>query len=482
VDIFGQLPSSPAFRSELLHFIRLSANYAASIFIDCRERAQSKHRKQFAEWLTQNSDEKDGQLWTALVSKARWFDALKADFSDVIRQMPVPMQTRLERAVQHDHVIPWDLRRFELALIDLREYRHWLEHYDERQARGARKPVSDERLLQLLGLTLLPHLNNHLLGRMRHYARRKGLRLNAIDLAKAKTVLDCASADRREASRYINGLKRRVDADTIRRRIEQKYGNAPGDKAVHRIAKEEAKKRRDLETRKASLVELHQRYFDQATWPRYNLENFLIRFAFIGRGRIMALESLLGSETDDARMDFIQAIEPAFDLSMDIALILHEWMSELEQAGVPIRNKKKAGPLAADLRNAIAHGGWFWDVRNRAVPDQRYTFAELLGGLLDLPNRFNLPDAPAVRNALLTRLEACLRAQVVIKAYRLPQPGDDPNRNSPPLRIRRWTPELRAQFADRSIWRIERRPALKRLAATWMRDLAATRKLAQKAQ
>jgi len=476
MGILAYLTPIPAFRIELLHFIRLAANYTASIFIECRSRAQPKHRHQFAEWLAQNEQDKDKQLWLGLRTRARWFDALKQDFTYVIREMPIPLQTRLERAIQHDHLLPWDLRRFERALDDLREYRHWLEHYDERVRSGRVCPCTDERLVELLGLLLLPHLNNHLLGRMRYHARRAGFRGTPAAIPAAKAIMDKSVADRREASREINGLKRRIDADTIRDRITRKYGNPPGDQAVHRIAREEAKKRRDLETRKRALLTLHGEYFDPQTWPRYNLENFLIRFAFIGKGRIAELEALLGEAKGGGRHNFITAVEPAFELALDIALIFHDYLTELEIAGVPIRKRAKVGPAVTGLRNAIAHGDWFWRVPDPARNDVPFTFDEIIERLAALPGDFGLAGPAQWRNNLLTRLESCLRDRKRTLAYRIPQPGDDPNRNPSPIKVARWTDAARERFADRKTWRIERSPALRSLAARWKREIAAARK------
>lgn len=468
-EIFGNPLQRPAFRSDLLYFIRLAGNYACSIFRDTRERAQSKHRKQFAEWLAANVADKDDKLWRALVHNERWFDTLKADFPRMIEDMPDAMRNRLDRVVQQDHALPLDLRNFTACLDDLREARGWLEHYDERRAKGDAGRITDERLLRILGLMLLPFMGNHLLGRMRHHARRSGFRRVTEPVNRAKAILESALADRREASRHINGLKRKNDHETIRRHIMQNYGNAPGDQAVHRIAKEEAKKRRDLESRKAALIELHRRYFPDNLWPRYNYENFLIRFAFIGRGRIGEMEALLGGE----RHDFIQAIEPLFMLSMDVALVLHGWLAELEAAGVPVRTRKKVGAVVPALRNALAHGGWFWKVDDPDTPGTSVPFGRILDEMLALPAQFGITEPKRWRNDLLARIEAELRPCGWHRVYRLPQADEDPNRMPAPHVIRRWTVDQRTRFADRTLWRIEKRPALRRLAAGWIRDIQA---------
>ncbi|MFV0644343.1 MAG: hypothetical protein ACK5NN_07560 [Sphingomonadaceae bacterium] len=475
--LFDPLLDRSAFRADLLYFIRLAGNYAAHIFIDVRSRAPSKHRKQMAEWLENDTPVKDKHFQSELVKNAPRFDALKADFTTVLEKMPDPMRTRLAGALQYDHALPLDLGNFTRALDDLREYRHYLEHYDERKRQGRSCPVTDERVLDILGLILLPFLNAHMLGRMRHHGRR--LRLRDLDLRynEAKKHIDAAQTKKRDASKFINGLKKRVDHDSIRDMLTRKYDDPPGEQAVHRIAKEEAKKRRDLEQRKASLLELHRDFFREHTWPRYNLENFLIRFGFIGKGRIQELEKLLGSYGEDEaeQRDFINDIEPLFMLSMDIGLVIHSWLAELEEEGVPLKKTKKIGKTVISIRNTIAHGGWVWDVKDTARNKEIMTLAEILKELSALPERFSIPDAQNWRNQLFTRMEATIQPCKWHRVYAITRPGDDPNQIPAHYVVKRWTVEKRESFSDRTRWRVERRTALRRVASAWMREIATAR-------
>ncbi|MFA6219888.1 MAG: hypothetical protein WC692_08950 [Erythrobacter sp.] len=474
---FGPLLARPAFRSDLLYFIRLAGNYAASIFADVRNRAPTKHRRAFDDWLASHQCN-DAMLKTELTDHRKWFDAHKRDFTNILEDMPHYMRDRLTRALQYDHALTLDHRGLSKCLDDLREYRHWLEHAEERIDKGEKRPqnVTDDRLLHILGLMLLPFMGNHLLGRIRHHAGRSGLRAHDVQniAAPAKAILDSALTDRREASKFINGLKRRVDNDTIRRRITTRYGNAPSDQAVHRIAREDAKKRRDLEDRKSALLDLHRRYFAEGHWPRYNYENFLIRFGFIGRARIAAMENLLRNRSDEP-LDFILHIEPLFMLSMDIALIIHCWLAALEERGVPIRNMKQIGPRVPAIRNAISHGGWVWDVipkgENAPLP-----FGEVLTALLTALDHSAVNDKARWKNDLLTAIEGALRPMQWSRVHdRSPPPADDPNRMPPGFTVKRWDAATRTRFADRTRWHIEKRQPLRRIAAAWMRELAKVR-------
>lgn len=468
-DIFGPLLERPAFRADLLYFIRLAGNYAASIFIDVRNRAPMHHRHALDVFITGHAGN-DTQLLAALTNRHAWFDALKADFTILLGEMPQYMKDRLERALTEDHLLPWDRRNFIKALDDLREYRHFLEHPEKRIN------VTDERLLETLGRMLLPFLGNHLAGRVHHHGRRSGMRNARAAAEQTRTILADALAARRETSKFMNGLKRRVSHDEIAAELTRKRGSPPHDAAVHKIAKARKKERADLECRKAAMLTLHRSYFNETSWPRYNHENFLMRFAFIGKRRILDLENKLQFPAD--RHDFIHAIEPFFILSMDMALIIHCWLTELEGAGVPIRNRKelaKVTPAAAwlpDIRNAIAHGGWIWAVEPKDRSSQPLSFAELVASLLAALHHPKVArDGAKWRNDLLTRMEGALRPCGWHHIYAKAQPDDDPNQMRAHHVIKRWTAKTRARYADRYKWHVEKRPYLRRVAATWMRDL-----------
>ncbi|NJM50886.1 MAG: hypothetical protein HC843_08395 [Sphingomonadales bacterium] len=172
--LFSHLESSPAFRGEMRYFLQLAGNYIANIFIQVRAKSPSKHRKAFAQWLgTQPSSVKDKQLYDALVCKAEWFEAYKRDFAIMLDDMPPVMRDRMGRSIQNDHCIPLDMAGFIRSLDRLREYRHWLEHYKDHAEKNQKRPVTeDSDILRDLGLLLVPHLLNHLHGRIRHHQRK----------------------------------------------------------------------------------------------------------------------------------------------------------------------------------------------------------------------------------------------------------------------------------------------------------------------
>ena len=519
-DLLGHLLKRPGFRADLLYFIRLAGNYAVSIFVDCRQRASDKQKAEFSHWLgldvgkgrsnakpSSSQKELEARLWKQFLQRnpnfvsavdksphvkqsnwsdlafgRQWFDIFKTDFPKLLAEMPVSMRERLSRSLQKDHLLPWTTKDFLRAVENLTAYRHWLEHPEDKIKKGELRPtISDSRLFEILGLMLLPFLGNHLVGRIRHHERRIGLRRSNGRADHVASTLADAMATRRDTSKFMNGLKRRIDNDSIRQQLTRKYGNPPGDKAVHRIAKEEAKKRRDLEHQKKAMLDLHRRYFDDHVWPRYNYENFLIRFAFIGRRRIQDLEEKLGY-SGDQRPDFINAIEPAFTLAMDVALIIHVWLTELEDEGLNLRKSKNNafGPVIPALRNAIAHGDWIWAVADKSRNNQTYAFRTLLEELLSAPHKGGLRDWTQWQNSLLTRLEGVLRPCGWTYVHAIAQTGDDPNQMPARYVVKRWTTAQRVRFASREFWFLDKRPALRRMAAQWMRDIAEVRKAGEK--
>ncbi len=470
--MIGDLLPSHAFRSDLLYFIRLAGNYAASIFISCRSKAPSNKRKELALFL-ENYSFTDHHLREALIQKKGWFDALKSDFPKFLEDMPVYLRDRLSRCLQYDHALPMSHRAFSETLDSLIQYRHYLEHYDERVRTGRLPVVSDARLLNSLGLMLLPHLHNHLLGRIQSHSRKRRIKL---PLASIRETLQDAVSQRREASRFINGLKLKVHHEDLRHSILAKYGNEPSDAAVHRIAKENRKKRQDLEHSKSAMLDFYRAYFPEEQWPRYNFQNFLIRYAFIGAARIKEIEAFLFQPNYEGHRDFMEVIEPFFNVSMDIILVFHVWLAELEADGVPVRKKKDVGAISVALRNSISHGGWFWNMRESET-DPVLSLNDLLAALLRLPHQYQLSNAQQRCNDLLTKLESILRNIPRAKVYRKLGQNDDPNQRPAPISIRRWTHERRNQYSNTSLWQINKRPALRSVIARWLREIDDARSL-----
>lgn len=446
--LFEDLEQRPAFRADIRYFVGLATNYIASIFIAVREGAPSKHRKAFAVWLDQHAPSMtDAKLREALVHRHRWFDCNKADFTIILETMPQPMKDRLGRALMVDHAIPMTLREFVATTDTLREYRHWLEHYDERISRRARRPVHDWEVLRLLGHLLIPHLLNHLCERIHSHARKAGVHQTDARgrTERARAICQAAIAARRAATMDQAGFRTR---GTVVRKERQEA------QAVHERWRQ-----------------AHAARFSESTWPRYNLHNWKLRWFFYGPHRIEQLEQLLRhpDESNNAPVDFIQAVEPLFNLSADVALVIHDLLVDLKARGVNVAAKKQVGPMVPAIRNAVAHGDFFWTVAQPAVTPPKpipvvEVFAELQRLCLSLPS-----GAKQLRNDFVTRLEATLRDAKVTLAYPAAE-FDDLNRSPPPLRIRRWSNAVRERVAQGGM-RIERRPALRRVTAQWMRAL-----------
>ncbi|MEQ1724827.1 MAG: hypothetical protein ABL882_02750 [Sphingopyxis sp.] len=456
--LFADLESSAAFRADMLYFLRLAGNYMANIFVTVRAGAPSKHRKAFAEWLTpplpargaqKPSPIEDKPLRDALVTKQLWFDAYKRDFAVMLGEMPQAMKDRLGRSIQADHCLPLDLRNFIAMLDELREYRHWLDHYDERVQKKEKRPVTDEQVARHLGLLLLPHLHNHLIGRVHHHRCKAGQRSfgrpKAAANAELKAIFDRATADRREAT--MERMGRRTKGSVIRK--ERQEAQQVGER----------------------WRQTHAARFSPDTWPRYNLHNWKTRYYFMGEGRIAKLESQLRPAGDDGAMvDFIHAIEPLFNLSLDLNLAIHMALTAIEGLGIKIRSKKDVGLIIPALRNEIAHGGFFWDVKggDGAVLAAADVFEAMQGLMLQASN------GKQRRNDFVTAAQQLMRKARTSLAFP-PADPDDANRSPPPIRVRTWGAGNRVRYGHSSAFRLEKRKDLSRVVAAWMRALASSR-------
>jgi hypothetical protein len=448
-NLFADLESSAAFRADMLYFLRMAGNYMANIFINTRSGAPSKHRRTLAEWLDkQATTDYDDKLLTALKTKKPWFDVYKKGASTLLENMPLPMRDRLARSVQTDHCLPLSLSNFIKMLDELRAYRHWLEHYEERIQKKQSRSVTDDVIARHLGLLLLPHLHNHLIGRVHHHSCKMGQRHFGRPKAHANSALHTifakAIAERREAT--MERMGKRTKGSVIRKERQE--------------AQEAGERWRTT----------HAARFAPETWPRYNVHNWKIRFYFMGQGRIAQLENLLRPANNDrAAIDFIHAIEPLFNLSLDINLSIHLALTGLEQSGVKVGNKKQVGSIIPAIRNEIAHGGFFWDAKDGNNPLSVQQVFEAVQDLL-----LEQTNGKQLRNDFVTAIEQHLHKARITLVYP-PATTDNPNKNPPPIRIRNWSADNRARYGANSGYRLEKRKDYRRVAAAWMRELVKSR-------
>jgi hypothetical protein len=445
----SELLRRPGFRADMLYFLRMAGAYLETIFTDARGNWKVNRLKAYQTIIDARSAKEptEQKFLAAMRRQDPGIEfVFKKEFTYLLAHLEPTHKAHIRRRLLWEHALPWDFNGYDNVIETLRTYRHYLEHFDEKIGKDEKRPA-DTRVLKYLGLLLLPHLHNHLLGRVIHHERKLALRKKPYSDA-VRSILRDAETDRRETSRNLFGLKTRQ----LLPRSE----------------------RLDRETYNQRWKERFPLWFAADTWPRYNEHNFKIRYHFMGQARLKALGQALqnsasanGYFADAAQCDFIRELEPLYYATLDINLILHKQLAEREAAGVEIKSAKKVGALIPALRNEIAHGGFFWQVKNKSNNNGIYTLPEVFGAVQRLcPNKES-------RNDLTTALAAVIKAYGAHRVLDRQGLSHNPNQNPPPHIIHRWTADKRAKYASRDRWHIDRRPRLRAVLAQWKRALLA---------
>jgi hypothetical protein len=479
---FTALLTRPGFRADLLYFIRMAGTYIETIFLDARVNWKDNRLKSFQTIIDglKEKNPKYDKNWIALRKQDPGIEfAAKDAFKLLLAHLETTHKSSLSRRLQWEHALPWSFDIYYHKVEQLRAYRNFLEHPD-----GKTKPDDDE-LLHTLGLLLLPHLQNHLIGRIIHHQRKlakpspsplggegrgeggeggqhSGFRTSSPQpspskerefTAAVRDILQKAETDRRETSRNIFGLKtrqtlpknERIDRETYNNRWKERFAD----------------------------------WFASDTWPRYNEHNFKVRYHFIGRRRLALLGTALQSSpstkgyfNDPARSDFIRELEPIYYASLDINLILQKFLFEMKSLKLEVGSAKKMKNSIPALRNEIAHGGFFWAVADKDNAGQVVSLETLFGDLLSLPAKADMPNIKERQNDLITAIAGVIKNYGAHRVHDSEKIGDDPNKRPPPYIIHRWTAEKRARYADSKRYTIDRRPRVRALLASWKRALA----------
>jgi hypothetical protein len=438
----------PGFRADMLYFLRMAGTYIETIFIDARVNWKDNRLKTYQSIIDARLKKEPSQknFLVAMRKQDPGIEfAFKKDFTFLLADLQPTHKDHIRRRLLWEHALPWDFKRYDEVIETLRSYRHYLEHFDEKIKKGEHR-LPDKNLLKMLGLLLLPHLHNHLIGRVIHHERKLDLPKNSYSAA-VRIIMRGAETDRREASHNLFGLKTRQ----LLPRNERK----------------------DRETYNQRWKERFPLWFAPDTWPRYNEHNFKVRYHFMGQARLNKLGAALQNATphkgyfdDPAQCDFIRELEPLYYATLDLNLILHKFLAEREAAGVDVKNVNVVGRVIPALRNEIAHGGFFWSVTNKSN-NMIHPLKNIFSAMLKL-----MPDKNSC-NDLATPIVGVIKAYGAHRVHDRQALPDTPNQYPPPLVVHRWTAAKRATYASRERWHIDRRPRLRALLATGKRALDA---------
>ncbi|MCI5047806.1 MAG: hypothetical protein MRY59_09910 [Aquisalinus sp.] len=399
----------------------------------------------------------DSKLYEALVPNGQgWLnpvlDPYKADFFTVLKELPQGRKDALARTLRIRHGVPLTFNNFVRALEQLREKRHYLEHSDEKKPDG----FSETQVLEALGLLLLPALHQQFLGALNAAACRLekcGQVCPRGELAAARHLLAEKAEERKEETRRLYG---------------------------EHISKLSRSDRQDYHESLIAWNRKYDAFYPPGCWPRYNLHNFRIRHAFIGKPRLHLIEKALRDSLPESRRaawqpHFSRDIEPLFLLAMKVNRLTDYFCQTLKQCDAEVLSKKqrqRRGAMAVEnmgaIRNSAAHGGLFWTIRDKS--GELLSPSAYFGALFAAALKPHVPHSTELKSQIFSRFRDLLQEQ----EYVWVQPRDlSAEHQTPPVHVKRWTKTVRQRYANRDKWQVDRRIALRQFALVWRQALVA---------
>lgn len=463
------LEQIPHFRSDELYFIRMAGGYIRSIFWDVFLSSNKNRRKilyEVVDSLQVPTKDAEGHrifcnsIKPNLETKRREgvLDCLSGKFAWVLKNLPEAVVEVFEGApeqkgipkqngiLQQNHGIflkfkddkktPNDLT-FVRAIEILYKRRNFLEHFSdtkERKKYNKRRDdkesgYTDAEFLEALGIFLLPETLHHFAGRVASYE------------AKQNKATDNAKIIREQAIRIVKerrqNTKEMFTVERTRKNIKDKSQRKKmvDDSLPWRVAYD-----------KMSSSETD-----------YKKNEFRIRYQVIGKNHIEKIRQKLTRGRVESNLHFKRDIEGFYLLTFDINLVIHRFFEELKESGTDITGSLR------DIRNRIAHGGFFWDVQGHDSPQEVYDVGEVFTEILSAAQKAKGYERA---NDLFTQIEKQLRREnfSVVDIEGLPPQT---------LHITKWAKKDRKKYLENPSDEIQldRRKLYRAEIARWMRAL-----------
>ncbi len=459
---FSDLEHDPQFRAEYLTYLHLVNRYCASIFWEVFRNGNGQLKKLYEAVVAYDAALKqinpkkgmDKQLLQSLVPsngviRSGHLDCFKEDFIQFLRDgLPDSQKKRFEYRLRHTHAIPLRFSEFCDHLDGLKNKRHFLKYW-EKQKDKLRK-VADRAVVHSLGLFLLPKLHQHFQGAITRHRRRNTVSDASSDPAAVRGVLSHGRRLRREET-------------------ERLYSDHGSRKALGK------NERQGKERSKESWMAKYDSFYPTGVWPRYNYHNFKIRYSFMGKATMGALEQALEQTFPDHRkaLHFEWEIEAVYDVMMRVNERLRRAFHLLDVAEKALTTReRKAVGMKGRLRqifNGISHNEPFFALKDDqgAIPVED-VLTEVFAGLkADHVVKFHGDP-----NALIGDLYSDLQTMFGKQNFSFAIPTVDGQlQNQPPHVVRRWTKSARATYLESAHWTIDRRVRVKALVAGWRREL-----------
>lgn len=463
------------FRIELLYYIQQAGSYIAQIFFEnFKTNKQNNLYLPVKELNTRLKKERgnglDKKLYEALIpNEKRWrapiLDPFKADFITVLENLPEGRKQAFTRLLRLTHAIPQNFRNFIEDIEILKDKRHFLEHWQERQQQG-RTFDHDQRVVEILARLLLPGTLSQISGSMISASRRLSKRKARQNKGEITAIQDLFATARQQRKAETKNLYSN-NISTLSRNERQNYQRS-----------------RDSWNKK------YARFYPDGAWPRYNLHNFRIRYAHIGESRLRIINEQLqfNMEQVNCRLEvphFSRDIEPAFLLSQRLNRLTNYYCHLIDTADKERYSNKQARKKGAfadsglvTIRNNIAHNGIFW-AQILDKDDRKENIKKIFQTLFRATQCEHIPYGYRLCGEMYGRYEAILRKENYSWVLPVSAGHDNP---APPKAIRRWTRPTRELYGDREMWKIDRRAPMRHLVGAMLQALKAAKQSLNTAQ
>ncbi|MDD3020297.1 MAG: hypothetical protein PHX61_04860 [Alphaproteobacteria bacterium] len=378
IDI-SYLEINPAFRSDELYFIRLAGGYVRSIFWDV---FLSNNKNRPRELYKLISDEFSGDSYSHLRAQIvpdpnnhgkrnGQLDCIGGAFKTLLEKMPADMVVAFEEVLRINYGIFLRFKddkgnaetlTFVKAVECLSKRRNYLEHYEQNNGkkrnsynkrRDSKEFVfKDETFLEALGLFVLPELLHKFAGRVASYEVKQGGCTENSKMIREKGAL--IIKERKQNTRQLFSVERSRQAH--KNKTKRKYLADP-----------------NIPWRIAYKSLNHSR-------TDYREHEFKVRYYFIGKPNIEKIRGYVFSDKNKGEIHFKRDIEALYILTCDINLILHRALEELKERDRVVAVDEDNMVLLKNLRNHVAHGGFFWDVKNDQM--ELFSVGEIFEGIL----------------------------------------------------------------------------------------------------
>lgn len=484
---FAELEKNELFRSDMLYFIRMANPYIKTIFWDVFS-VHNKKRRQSLYQITKDNLAKEDRNGNCNQNEKYLLDSIIPDPDNNGRRSPLPMDCIsgifvnkiLNVIAAKDELVKTFNKKlrenfsifgkdgkdsftiFREAITTLYKRRNLLEHYNDPSDK--KKPNSksnsqkyndnerhdaksekyeflhtDEKLIEALGLFLLPEITHHLVGRIASYEKAMKIDREKLQSHFIREMFRKHTVDRKESTKLLFSNERTrknikdkrkrksmVDESSLRKKpwyiaYENEYKKTPNNKTIYRI------------------------------------HEFKLRYYFIGENNIAKIKKLL--DGGDNSLSFKHDIETFYILTTKINLFIQRYLFIALNNYNELPDKDLSTTLK-DIRNRIAHNGFFWDVKKQNK--ETYSVKEIFTSLIKF---CYYHGGKSCVNDFYTQIASLLKKQ----KFSIVHIKDDNQHKY--LHIREWTRENRNKYLRNQDVIVDRRKNFYTQIAKWKMGL-----------